>query len=154
MLTTEMIRVAVLLVAIGALFILALAVYGAYLHPAWRRQRRVCRACRQAFPEGNYTLLRIHLTTRSPSGLDAFAIGPFREMVPSRYFTYRIESDASPELSGLSPSDRERVRRYLHRDQVPPNHGRVSLDDCPGFFGCGANVFSLTYLILGAGTKR
>lgn len=127
MLTTEMVHAVLSLVATGTLLVLAFAVYGAYLHPAWRRQRRVCRACQKAFPEGNYTLLRIRLSLHSPSGLDALAVGPFRNTVPSRYFTYRIESDASPELSSLSGVDRRRVRRYLHRAQVPLHYGRVPL---------------------------
>lgn len=122
--STMSIFVAVVALSVAfALCAIALVVYSTYLHPAWRRQRRVRRACRQAFGDSDYTLVCVRLHPRGPSGLDLFEATGFGRPTPDRYFTYRIETKQTPALSKLSASDRRIVRRYLNRSHVPPHYG-------------------------------
>lgn len=121
-------------VLLSTSFVAAVAggAYGAYLHPAWRRQRQVKRACRVAFPDGKYTLVRFHLSPNAPSGLDLFSGVWSGRSAPRRYFTYRIETEQSPDLSGLSRSEQDLVRHYMNRPNVPPHYGREVLVGAEG----------------------
>lgn len=96
--------------------------YKYYLHPAWRRERRVRRACEKAF-RGDYRLLRVRLRADDPSGGDLFLIGPLGPSEPPRYYTYRIEAEEDPEFSDMSRREVELVRHYLGRNVSVPHHG-------------------------------
>ncbi len=116
-------------IAGGAVVLSAAAylLYKHFLHPSWRRERRVRRVCDKAFADGDYRLVRLRLQVEAPSGTDLF-----RSLLPgssesTRYFTYRIETDADPDLSGLSHSERSLLRHYLNRPAASPHHGREVL---------------------------
>lgn len=111
-----------LIAAVGAL-------YKHYLHPAWRRERRVLRACKKAFAEGEYRLTRIRTLPQEPSVLD-IAPQPFGPPDIPRYFTYNIETieDVEPDVSDLSRREIGLVRRYLRRSPGPRiHHGKKVL---------------------------
>lgn len=103
--------------------------YERYLHPAWRRQRRVVRACERAFEEGDYKLERFRVSLDDPSIEDLFSVSPFGSEAPSRYFTYKIWTieGAEPDFSGMSPRDIGLVRHYLRRNVDVPHHGKEVL---------------------------
>lgn len=98
-----------------------------YLHPAWRKQRRVIRACENVFDEGEYRLVRIRISSGSPSITD-FVPRPDGLLETPRYFTYNIETKEEPDLSGAGRAEKRIVRRYLRRnaDHVR-HHGRETL---------------------------
>jgi len=118
-------------VACGALLLLGIGwfLYEQYLHPAWRKQRRVMRACEKAFEAGEYRLERIRITLQEPTIGDLWPSGVFRSKSPSRYFTYRIEpvEEAEPDFSGMSRDEVGLVRRYLRRSADVPHHGKTVL---------------------------
>lgn len=103
--------------------------YERYLHPAWRKQRRVIRACEKAFNEEDYQLERLRTSPDDPSGMDLLPSLPFGPSEPPRYFTYSVETveDVEPDFSGMSRSEVRLVRRYLHRGTDVPHHGREVL---------------------------
>ncbi|GEM_PF-2165244 len=94
------------------------------LHPAWRKERRVLQACEAAFKEGEYTLVRIHISTSRPSLTDVLPWSSGFLETP-KYFTYDLETEGEPDFSGMSRAERRIVRRYLRRnaDHVR-HHGR------------------------------
>ena len=101
------------------------------LHPSWRRQRRVIRACEKAFEEGEYRLVRIRLRSGEPS-LGDFLPGPNGGWEVPRYFTYDLEAEADPDFSGASSAERRLVRRYLRRNADHVHHyGRKPLRPRP-----------------------
>lgn len=104
-------------------------VYERYLHPAWRRQRRIRRACAKAFDEGDYQLVRFRVSLDEPSAGDLFSISPFGSDEPSRYYTYKIRTveGAEPDFSGMDAHEIGLVRHYLHRTADVPHHGRQVL---------------------------
>lgn len=101
--------------------------YKYYLHPAWRTERRVLRACAQAFAPGTYRLIRLRLKPSDPSGADLLSVLPGVPQAP-RYFTYNIEcpQDAEPDYSGMSETDIGLIRHYRTRGAVP-HYGRTVL---------------------------
>jgi len=101
--------------------------YGAYLHPAWRKERRIRRACEKAFGESGYRLVRLRLHVAEPSGADLFSTGLLGSAERPRYFTYRIEADEAPDFAGMSQSEIGLVRHYLDRTLSAPHHGREVL---------------------------
>lgn len=103
-----------------ALGLLAWAVYERYLHPAWRRQRRVSRACQDAFGEKKYRLERLRLTGKRPTASDL--LSPVRSGGRQRYFTYSIESSEEPDYSGLSGEEIRLLKHYLDRDPTEVVH--------------------------------
>lgn len=111
----------------GALLLLGALIwmlYERFMHPAWRTERRLIRACEKAFEEDDYRLIRLRITPGTPSTKDVMPrpIGP-PEM--PRYFTYTIEAK-DPDFSGMSRSEVGLVRRYLHRHTGGvPHHGRT-----------------------------
>ncbi|MFB6273613.1 MAG: hypothetical protein ABEL51_12035 [Salinibacter sp.] len=114
----------VVLLALGAWVL-----YEYYLHPAWRRQRRVRRACAKAFDEGDYQLERFRVSSDDPSAEDLFSIPLFGSDEPSRYFTYKIRAvdGAEPGFSGMDSDEIELVRRYLRRTVEVPHFGKKVL---------------------------
>lgn len=120
-----------------ALGLLGWFVYERYLHPAWRRQRRVRRACAKAFDEGEYQLECFRVSLGDPSAGDLFSISPFGSDGPSRYFTYKIRryftykirtvQGAEPDFSGMDSEEIRLVRHYLHRTLDVPHHGKEVL---------------------------
>lgn len=97
--------------------------YQYYLHPAWRRQRRIIRACKKAFDEGDYRLVRKRLHPNGPSGTDLLS-----PSISRRYFTYQIETtDEEPDLSGLTREEVKLVRHYLDRIEKSPHYGETVL---------------------------
>ena len=101
--------------------------YGAYLHPAWRKERRIRRACEKAFGEGGYRLVRLRLHVEEPSGADLFPTGLLGGSELPRYFTYRIEAEQDPEFAGMGQKEIGLVRHYLDRTLSAPHHGREVL---------------------------
>jgi len=102
--------------------------YQYYLHPAWRRQRRIRRACKNAFDEGDYRLVRIRLHPNGPSGTDLLSLSPSSSSISRRYFTYRIEAaDEEPDLSGLPREEVKLIRHYLNRIEKSPHYGETVL---------------------------
>lgn len=105
--------------------------YERYFHPAWRKNRRLIRACRKAFKDGTYELVRIRRAPHGhgPSGADFYPppLGPAE--IPG-YFTYRIDigEEAEPDFSEVSRRERRLIRRYLHRDlRGVVHHGKEVL---------------------------
>lgn len=98
-----------------------------YLHPAWRKERRVIRACERVFDEGGYKLVRVRISAGEPSIADFFPES-HRLLETPRYFTYDIETEAEADFSGADRAERRIVRRYLRRnaDHVR-HHGRETL---------------------------
>lgn len=119
----EIAGAAVYLAPAALLALGAHVLYGAYLHPAWRRERRVRQACAKAFEE-DYRLVRIHLQPDAPSGTDLWPTLPVGRSDPTRYFTYRIETDTEPDESRLSREERQLVRHYMRRSSSVPHHGK------------------------------
>lgn len=116
-----------------ALYGLAYGAYGLYMHPAWRRQRRIQRACAEAFREMPYTLVRFRIRGHAPSGKDllpnlasylASLLQVSVKDAGGRYFTYSIESESEPDISRLSRKQRRLLRRYMYRNSVPLHHGK------------------------------
>jgi len=103
--------------------------YEWYLHPAWRKQRRVRRACAEAFDEGDYQLERLRVSTDDPSAGDVFSSFPFGTDESTRYFTYKIRAvnGAEPDFSGMDPEEIGLVRHYLRRTANVPHHGKEVL---------------------------
>ncbi len=113
----------------GVLVILLGAVYERYLHPAWRRERRVLRACEEAFKEGGYRLTRIQTAPTQPSVFD-LAAQLFTRGGRPRYFTYDLQplGDHEPKLSKLQGREEALVRRYLQRNpHTMVHHGKTVL---------------------------
>lgn len=115
-------------VAAGILLVLflGLVLYEQYLHPSWRKERRVIRACENAFDPEDYRLERLHIIPSAPSFTDLFPAQPFRSKSSSRHFTYRIETvgEAEPDFSGMSREEVRLVRRYLHHGADVPHYGK------------------------------
>lgn len=112
-------------------------VYEWYLHPAWRKERRVIRACEKAFDEGTYQLERLHTSFEEPSGADLLSPTIFGVGEPPRYFTYKIKvaERAEPDFSGMSRKEIGLVRRYLrHRPDVPHYGKKVLYPQANEFF--------------------
>ena len=104
------------------------ALYQYYLHPAWRRQRRIIQACEKAFDGDGFRLVRIRLHPQGPSGTDLLSFSPTGPSVSKRYFTYRIETtDEDPDLSGLTPEENKLIRHYLDRIEKSPHYGETVL---------------------------
>jgi hypothetical protein len=102
--------------------------YEHYLHPAWRRQRRITQACEKAFHEEDYRLVRIRLHPNGPSGMDLFSSSPSGSSISRRYFTYRIENTGgNPDLSGLKRKEISLIRHYLDRSEKSPHYGETVL---------------------------
>ena len=103
--------------------------YEYYLHPAWRKQRRVIRACEMAFTEGGYRLMRLRVSPGEPSVVDLFPSLPFNSDSPPRYFTYKIETlgETEPDFSGMRKEEISLVRHYLHRTVDVPHYGKEVL---------------------------
>lgn len=102
---------------VGATLVVFLGVgYKLYLHPSWRKERRVLQACNKAFEKGDYRLMRLHTTPEQPSISDIIPRPLGFPDVP-HYFTYSIETreDVEPDFSGLHRREIVLVRRYLHR---------------------------------------
>ena len=118
------------LVGVGGFLLLLSAwlLYEHYLHPSWRKERRVLRACEQAFETGTYLLIRLRLNPDAPSGADLLSLLPGSSKSP-RYFTYNIEcrQDAEPDYSGMSETDIGLIRHYLNRGADVPHYGRTVL---------------------------
>lgn len=115
---------------LGTAFVLggaAYLLYQYYLHPAWRRQRRIVRACRKAFEGNDYRLVRIHLGPDGPSGTDLFSSSPSGSSISRRYFTYRIEADEDPDFSSLTRKEANLVRHYINRTERSPHYGETVL---------------------------
>lgn len=95
---------------------LAWILYERYLHPAWRRERRVLRACQKAFRNQRYQLIRVRSLPSEPSGRDLFPppIGPSKT---PKYFTYQIRApeDADPDFSDMTQKEKKLVQHYLRR---------------------------------------
>jgi len=111
-----------ILAALVPTALITYASYGFYLHPAWRRDRRVKRACAKAFDADAYRLVRLRLRHEAPSGADLQFLVPGRSG-PPRYFTYRIEAEDAPDLSGMRREKARLVRHYLDRAATSPHHG-------------------------------
>lgn len=112
-----------------ALIVLLGILYEYALHPAWRKERRVVRACEEAFKEGQYRLTRLRTTPENPSVLDIVP-RPFGLPDVPHYFTYNIETveDEEPDFSGMSRQDIRLVRRYLRRSPgALVHHGKEVL---------------------------
>lgn len=54
-----------ILCSFGGVILLGWTLYDRYFHPAWRRERRLIRACDKAFGVGNYTLRRLQVAPTS-----------------------------------------------------------------------------------------
>lgn len=109
-------------IVLGILYFL----YEEYLHPAWRRQRRIIQACAKAFDEDDYRLVRIRLHPSGPSGTDLLPSSPLGSSVSRRYFTYRIETtDTDPDLSDLNRKEISLIRHYLNRTEKSPHYGET-----------------------------
>jgi hypothetical protein len=118
------------LIAVGALLALGVwFVYEHYLHPAWRRQRRVLRACEKAFDDKEYQLERFRVSPDDPSIADLFPASPFGSGESSRYFTYKIKTPegVEPEFSGMDSNEIDLVRHYLRREVHVPHFGKKML---------------------------
>lgn len=117
--------------SVGTAIVLGTAaylVYEHYLHPAWRRQRRITQACKKAFNEKDYRLVRIRLTPNGPSGMDLFSSSPSGSSISRRYFTYRIENPGEdPDFSGLNRKEINLIRHYLDRSEKSPHYGETVL---------------------------
>lgn len=101
------------------------------LHPAWRKERRVLRACEQVFDEDEYRPVRIRVRVGEPSLADVLPQPSALWGIP-RYFTYDIEAEAAPDFSEASPSQRHLVRRYMQRNASHVHHhGREPLRPRP-----------------------
>lgn len=118
-------------VAAGIFFVAfgARGLYERYLHRAWRKQRRLVRACEKAFDEGSYRLERLRTSQDAPSFADLFPIPPFHSEQSYRYFTYEVEvlGETTPDFSGMSKEEVRLVRRYLQRTAKVPHHGKEVL---------------------------
>lgn len=104
--------------------------YEHYLHPAWRKQRRVMRTCEKAFDdESAYRLERLRTFPGEPSGTDLFPALSFGSEGTPRYFTYNIETaeEEEPDFSDMSWQEISRVRHYLRRSTHVPHHGKTVL---------------------------
>lgn len=97
--------------------------YERYLHPAWRKERLVKRACEKAFEEETYVLVRLRADPGRPSIRDLFPRPLGLPEVP-RYFTYYVETveEDEPDFSGMSRREIRLVRRYLHRNLRQVTH--------------------------------
>ena len=104
----------------------AYMLYGSYLHPAWQRDRRVRGACTKAFDDGAYRLVRFRLQPEGPSGADLLSALPGRPG-PTRYFTYRVEAEQDPDVSGLRREEARLVRHYRGRSVTSPHYGKEVL---------------------------
>lgn len=111
----------------AAICVGAYVLYERYLHPAWRRQRRLVRACEKAFDETDYRLVRIRLHPKGPSGMDLFSSSPTGTSISRRYFTYTIEADDDPDVSGLRRKELGLLRHYLNRTEKSPHYGKTEL---------------------------
>lgn len=122
-----------LLSAAGVLLLGAITyvLYGSLLHPAWRRERRLRRACEKAFGETGYRLVRLRLRVDDPSGADLFAALPFSSSEVPRYFTYCIEAERDPSVSGMRRHEIGIVQHYLDRTVSSPHHGREVIHSGP-----------------------
>ena len=118
-------------VACAALVLLGIGwiLYEQYMHPAWRKQRRVRRACEKAFEADEDRLERLRTTLQEPTIGDFWPSGLFGSNSPSRYFTYRIETvdEAEPDFTGMSRDEVGLVRRYLRRGADVLHHGKTVL---------------------------
>ena len=116
---------------VGTAILLGVGTYILYqyvLHPTWRRQRRVVRACKKAFDENGYRLVRIRLNPSGPSGTDLLSFSPPGSSISRRYFTYRIEAtDEDPTFSALDEKETQLVRHYLNRTEKSPYYGETVL---------------------------
>lgn len=104
--------------------------YEHYLHPAWRKQRRVVRACEKAFDDENaYQLQRLRTSVGRPSGADLLSAMSFNSEEPPRYFTYILKTaeGEEPDFLGMSRQEISLVRRYLRRSAHIPHHGKEIL---------------------------
>jgi len=101
--------------------------YQYYLHPAWRRQRRIVRACKKAFEGNGYRLVRIRLSPNGPSGTDLLSSSPSGSSISRRYFTYKIEADEAPDLSALTRQNAGLIRHYINRTEKSPHYGETVL---------------------------
>lgn len=103
--------------------------YERYLHPAWRRQRRIIAACEKAFTEGTYRLERLRVSLDDPSIADLFPSLPFGSRESTRSFTYKIETlgGTKPDFSGMRKQEIDFVRHYLYRTREVPHHGNEVL---------------------------
>ena len=115
-------------VGAGAFLLLAgWLLYVYRLHPARRRERRVVHACRKAFGDEDYELIRFRLKPGEPSFTDMFLGLPSLPEVP-RYFTYKVNCvEQEPDYSGMSRGEIGLVRRYLRRSADVPHYGREVL---------------------------
>lgn len=117
-----------IIVAVAGLGAATHLLYRYYLHPAWRRQRRIIRACKNAFDEDGFRLVRIRLHPKDPSGTDLLSFSPSNSSISRRYFTYRIETtDEEPDLSDLTREEAKLIRHYLDRIEKSPHYGETVL---------------------------
>lgn len=122
--TLLIVATSVVLLALGMRFL-----YEHYLHPAWRRQRRVLSACEKAFDEGTYRLKRLRVSLDDPSIVDLLSSVLLDSKQSPRYFTYKIEplGKTEPDFSGMREWEIALVRHYLHRTGEVPHHGKEVL---------------------------
>lgn len=99
--------------------------YERYLHPAWRKERRLIRACTKAFEDGTYEFVRVRRVPHGhgPSGAD-FYPPPIGRSETTDYFTYQINvgEEIEPDFSEATRKERRLIRRYLHRDLRGETH--------------------------------
>lgn len=107
--------------------LLGLFFYEYYWHPAWRKERRIIEACREAFGPEGYLLERLHIRPVGPTGADLFSgVGGLPGPLP--YFTYNVETRKEPpDFSGMSSRKIGLVRRYLHSSGAMPHYRREVL---------------------------
>lgn len=117
-------------IIIGAVLVAPIGVlYKRYLHPAWRKQRQLFRACEDAFGGGGYRLTRIRTMPEEPSVWDIIP-RPFGLADTPRYFTYNIEplGNREPDFSGMSRREIRLVQHYLKRSHsTMVHHGKQVL---------------------------
>lgn len=108
----------------GLLLLIGIAVY--VLHPVRRKEQRLTRSCDKAFGRGNYRLTRIRLPGANLFLLERLFFYPNmssrRKRVP---YTYKITpaDGVEPDYSGMSDTERARVRHYLNIRHSHLPHG-------------------------------
>lgn len=103
--------------------------YDRYLHPAWRRQRRVLRVCEKAFEEGDYQVERFRVSMGEPGIADLVTTSLFGSGDSPRYFTYKIKTaeGVEPDFSGMDRGEIGLVRHYLRHNIDVPHYGKKML---------------------------
>lgn len=118
-----------LIVGQGALLlgVASLFLYDRYWHPAWRKERSLVEACREAFGTDGCLLEGLYIHRGGPMGVDLFS-GPGRASGPLPDFTSNVETaGTTPDFSGMNQRQVHLVRRYLHSHGAMPHYEREVL---------------------------